>query len=202
MHRKELANTVTEPYTLAEAKAYARVEHVEDDILITTFLKTARALVESFCLLRLVEHKFQLSYDLVDLLEDADGCRVTDLILEDQTSILSIDTFQITQVIDEVNTPVAGIEDTDYFIYDNRLSVDLGSDNFSNEALRGRNTLVLTYTTDVEAMNQSFRDAMGMLISHWYENREAVQDTGSAGSMTEMTAGVASILAQYKHYSF
>lgn len=202
MHRKELANTVTEPYTLAEAKAYARIEHVEDDALVTALITTARALVEAHCLIRLVPHKFQISYDRCDLLEDVDSLRIADFTLEQQTSIDTIDTFTINQVIDETDTPVAGVADTDYFTYDNRLSMDLGSDNFSNEVLRSRNAVVLTYTTDITLMNQTFKDAMGMLISHWYENREAVQDTGAAGSLQEMTIGVASILSQYKNYSF
>lgn len=201
MHRKELANAVTEPYTLAEAKAYARIEHVEDDTLVTALITSARALVEAHCLNRLVAHKFQLSYDLCDLSENADALGLADLHLEDHTAILTIDAFTITQIIDEVNTPIAGVLDTDYFIYDNRLTLDLTSSSFSDNGLRSRNTLVLDYTTGVEAMNESFRTAMGMLVSHWYENREAVQDTGAAGSLSEMPVGVASVLSQYKTYS-
>lgn len=42
-----LAGPLVEPLTLAEAKAFLRVEHDEDDALITTLIAAARAAIEA-----------------------------------------------------------------------------------------------------------------------------------------------------------
>ena len=63
MHREELINSITEPLSLADAKAAARVEHGNDDAYIAELITAARKLSEAFTLRRLVPHKFELTYD-------------------------------------------------------------------------------------------------------------------------------------------
>jgi uncharacterized phiE125 gp8 family phage protein len=58
-----LATTGTEPVTLAETKEYLRVDHADEDALITSFIMAARMKVERFTGLSLVAQTLQYQVD-------------------------------------------------------------------------------------------------------------------------------------------
>jgi len=188
MHIEELANTFAEPLTLAQAKQYARIEIVEDDAFVITLIASARKLAEAFMLRRLVEHKFEILFDRSEV------CEV--IHLEDATKIKEVTEFEIT---DSEDAATAGVLDTDFRISKNRLILDLSTGLF--DSLRVFDALKIQYTSGVELPSQAIKDAMGMILTHMYENREAVTDTTTTGQVNEIPVGAASLLAPFKHYS-
>lgn len=189
MHRKEIGSLVfNEIYTLDEAKRYARVEHDDDDNFIESLIPVARRLIEQYCLISLVQHQYEVTYDLCDL------CQV--LQLQDQTLIASVEQFDVKA---EDGTVTPGVQGTDYQISNNRLILYFDQDIYTS--LSDFDVLTVQYTSGVELPTQALKDAHGKLIAHWYENREAVQQGSETGTMQEMPIGVASILSPYKNYA-
>lgn len=183
MYREELASAVTEPLSLADAKKYARVEHDNDDALVTTFIPTAREYCEKFTKLRYVQHKFKLTYDFGELCNP--------LKLETRSEISSVDAFDFFDP-DDVQTAIAA---SNFRIQNNKLVLD--SDFFNGLSVRQFGSFELSYTVKAPIIKQSVKDAMGMLITHWYENREAIL-ISDENVVNELPAGVKSLLASDK----
>lgn len=68
------------------------------------------------------------------------------------------------------------------------------------EGLREINPIQITYTAGYEKIPSSVRQAMLLLIGHWYENRETVVVGAIASIEVQKTANV--ILNQYKVWWF
>ena len=65
--------------------------------------------------------------------------------------------------------------------------------------LRDLNPIVIEYVAGYTTCPMAVRQAMLLLIAHWYQNREAVMvSTGSYSQSAEVAVGVQRLLNQYK----
>lgn len=101
--RYKLINTsvsITEPVSLAEAKAHLRIDHSDDDAYITALISVARQQAESLCNRVIAEQTFTVTYD-----------QFSNLIRLPVDPVSSVDTFSY---IDQNGDTQILVADTDY----------------------------------------------------------------------------------------
>lgn len=153
----------TEPVTVVEAKAHLRVEAATDDMLISSLIKAAVEYVENFTRRALLTSTWELSLDSwteVFLLPKAPLQSVTSLTYKDSSGTLH-----------------TLLEDTNYH-------VDITSEpgrivpvtNWPTDALHPVGAITIRFIAGyptASTVPQTFKQAILLLVGHWYENREA-----------------------------
>jgi len=182
-----LTPPATEPLTLEEAKAFLRVDASDDDALITTLIKTARLHVESQTQLALITQNWRMVLDCWPAhgriavrpgpLKAITATRIYDFdgrvrTVDTQAFVLDIGAAVLAFVPWAMPMPTriaAGIE----------IDIAVG---FGDAA------------SDVP---ESLRQAIRLLVAHWYENRGIV----AADSRATVPASVAALTAPYRMLS-
>lgn len=174
------------PVSVAEAKAQGRVDYSDHDVLIGSLIGAAVSHLDGYagtlgrCLINQTWR------------QDFDGW-ATDLRLPfcDVSSVV-IGYFDAADVARTVN---AGL----YELLTDALGAFVRfKSGFAAPALAERSdpvqvTFVTGYGATADAVPQGIKHAILMLVSHWYENREA-----SGDGKAEMPLGVASLLAPFR----
>lgn len=156
-----------EPITLAEAKAQCHVDGTEEDALITGYIVTAREYCEGFDWRAYLTQTIELwreHWPLDDEIElpkpPLQSVTKVEYYLTDDTKL----TLPTTVYgVDAISTP-----GTVHLKY---------CQQWPNAVLRDYNAICVTYVAgyaNAAAVPQSIKQAMLLLVSHWYENREAV----------------------------
>ena len=156
----------SEPITLAVAKLHCRVDHDDDDVLISAYIKAARAHIEKRCGIAIVTQTLDLQCtDFIDLASLPAG-PVTSV-----TSIKHVDTEGAEQTI-------AGT------VYDVRVNGMTSSavlkfnQSWPSVQLGSLITLRAVCGVADSAVDPEITAAMLLLVGHWYASREAVSDGG------------------------
>jgi uncharacterized phiE125 gp8 family phage protein len=166
----QTAPPLVEPVNLAEAKAHLRVTHADDDIYISTLIKTARMTVESQTGLALITQGWSLFLD--------------------DWPCGGIVTLPLFPVIDVVDIKVYGDDSTAATIdpahyYEDRTSRP------SRIVLRGSRSWVrpgrvangieillsIGFGANAAAVPEPLREAVLLLVGHWYATRGDVDGT-------------------------
>ena len=175
-----------EPLSLDEAKDYLRVEHADDDALITALIVSARSHVEAATRRALITQTWRHSRDawpatgrmdaLPAPLQALAGARVYD---EDGVAqAIDLETF----VVDAIAAP--GV------ISFPPWSVPAPGRKHAGIEL----DLVVGYGNAASDVPTPLRLAMRLLLSHWYENRGIVAES----SASPLPASVAELIAPYR----
>jgi uncharacterized phiE125 gp8 family phage protein len=167
--RKTLITAPTiEPVSLTEAKTFARIDCDEDDPLVSSLITSAREYVERVTNRKYGSQLWELTLDKSEF--------ETVLQLEefDVQSVNSIKTYDD----DDVETTIPTAE---YDVYNNRIKFDLEPHDY-----RSLDTMIINYTVGGESVPIQIKFAIYQIITHWYENREAVL-TGSINDVTHGT---------------
>ena len=182
-----LAAPAVEPVSLAEAKAYLRVEHNDDDDLIAALIAGSRIHVEARTRRALITQSWRLSAD--DWPQDG-RLPVRPAPLRSLTAARVYDAENNTHAVD-----------TQAFV------LDLGTSAlaFAPWALPvpGRTAagieldVVCGYGDAATDVPEPLRQATRLLIAHWYENRGLV----SAGVAQALPESAAALLAPYRMLS-
>lgn len=176
---KRTVNPVLEPVSLADAKAHARVDITDDDALIESLIVRARSFCEEQTRRSFITSTWRMSLDRFPCgpLERFQGPAVEarDILLPRPpliavTSIAYLDTNGAAQTV----------ASTDYIVSNDdepaRLALAYGKD--WPDTLPQLNAVTITYTAGYGATRadvpEQIKHAMLMLVSHWYENREAI----------------------------
>ena len=190
---KQATAPASEPVTLAEAKLHLRVDFDDDDTLIAAQIASAREVVEAIARRALITQ----TWDLV--LDAFPGVYYIDLPLPPLQSVTSV------KYVDE-----DGNEHTfssTYYIVDTyrepgRLVLASNASWPSNtlqETAGVRVRFVAGYGDDGDDVPAKFKQAILLLIGHYYEHRESVSDERSLAILPQ---GVRELLWMDRNYSF
>ncbi len=179
---------LAEPVTLAEAKAHCRIDGADEDTLITSLILAARTHIERALGIALITQEWSLYLDAWP------QNRTVEIPLGPLQKIERV------QIFDASGTPALVLSDLYMADTGGMRGRLIGKDGFA-WPVPGRvaNGIEIAFTagfgsgaTDVP---QPLRQAVLMLVAHWYEEREALAEAGQA-----MTApgSVMSLLAPYR----
>lgn len=171
-----------EPVTLAQAKLHCRVDTSDEDTLITALIVSARQLVESYCKRSLISQTRKLT------LNGFPGCDFIELPYGPVASVTSVTSYN---------------SDNDDAVFSTD-AYKLGADKiYLNDgytwpsSLRDHDSCEIVYVAgraNADSLEQEFKQAVLMIVGHWYENRETVA-VGTIAPEMPMTA--AAILNSY-----
>lgn len=174
-----------EPITLTEAKLQARVEISTDDTLITALITAARELIEEHAWRSLITQRWDLYLD---------DWPASDTILLPRPPLRSIVTFEYT---DDAGAATA-IPADDYIVdavsEPGRLRLKSTAD-WPTATLRELNAIHIRFESGygaAAAVPTRYKQALKLLVGHWYENREAILASGAIPK--EIPFGVKSLL--------
>lgn len=180
-----------EPITLSEVKGHARIDGSADDALISSLIVSARDFVEAYTKRFLITQTWDVFWDLCD---EPTKAR---LLAPGRGKILAVNS--ITTFDSENNGTVFNA--ANYRISGDRIVLN---DNFQWPDLdREFDSIQLNVDfgfgpadTDVP---DDIKQAMLMLVSHWYENREATGDRlFGKEKKGQIPFGVTPILEKYR----
>jgi uncharacterized phiE125 gp8 family phage protein len=182
-----LTAPAVEPLTFAEAKAYLRVEHTDDDDLIGALIASSRIHVEAQTRRALVSQGWRLSFDAWP----ADGrLPVRPAPLQTLTAARVYDFNGVAQTVD-----------LQAFVPDTAGSLLA----FAPWALPQPGRIAAGIELDVTVgygaaasdVPEPLRHAIKILIAHWYENR----GLATIGAVTVLPTTAAALIAPYRMVS-
>lgn len=186
-----------EPVTVSEAKSHLRVDSTDDDTLIGVLITTAREWLESASGRCLITRTLEMTLDewpagdMIELI-GAPAASVTSLTWTDRSgtvTTLSSSTDYLTAV-----TRAPG-----------RVILRFGTCWPGTGQLKELEAIRLRYTAGYgaagSAVPASLRQAILLLVGHWYANREATVITPGAGGM-DIPLGVSALIAPYRVWGY
>lgn len=192
----------SEPVTTAEAKAHARIEHDADDARIAAWITVARLMVEQATARAIVAQSWTATLDRWGATYRLAG---HDPFFSDLAWIFSAGLRRVplhpAPVTSVTSLAVDGttIASSLYALRGDELWVS-GDVADSSADLGGG--IVIAYSAssagDAAAL-ATFKQAIMMLVAHFYENREAVAAIGVYQAI--MPAGVDALLAPYRRFA-
>jgi len=175
-----------EPVTLADAKAFIRVEHADDDDVIAALIAAARIHVEAQTRRALVTQTWRLTRDVWP---ESGRLLVLPVPLVSLVAARVYRADGTAQTID----PAAFTVDT---------AAAPAVLNFARGALAAPGRVAGGIEIDVtcgygdaDDVPAPLRQAIRMLVAHWYEHRGVV---ASGAEVAVMPAGVAALIGPYK----
>ena len=176
-----------EPVSLADAKHFLRVAHDDDDDVIAALIAAARVHVEAQTRRALIEQTWRLVRDVwpaagrlpilpVPLIE-VTAVRVFDA--DGPPHLLDVEDFDI----DSVSAPAV-------------LGFERGAARAPGKLTAGIEVdIVVGYGDAPEDVPAPLRQAIRMLVAHWYENRGVI---AASGEVAAMPAAVSSLIAPFR----
>jgi len=152
---------VTEPTTYAvslnEAKNYCRIECDDDNNLLKKFIDSARLYCEAWTKRRYEAQTWKATIDKSEIEQI--------IYLEN----FDVDSVSYVKGFDDDDSETTFTLTDDYKVYNNRIILDLPAFEFRN-----LDSLVIEYVVGSSETSRDVKDAINMLVLHWYENRESV----------------------------
>lgn len=178
-----------EPVTLPELKLHCRVDHEEEDTLITSLGKAARQWFENALDRQLTTATWRIKVG---------GFNWTALTLP-YPPLVAVTAITYLDAAGDSHT-------LDAAVYDVVTSQTPGYVRLANEqswpaTLYDPEAVTITYTAgygDVSAVPDLVKAGIKILVGHWFKNREAV----AAGTMNEVPMALDSIVASVRAYRF
>jgi uncharacterized phiE125 gp8 family phage protein len=199
---KRLTGPAVEPVTRDEAKAWSRIDTNYDDLVVDALIKRAREHCEAITQRQFITATYGLQMDGFPTWFRPDVYRVTERregtdILLPAPPLVSVQSITYLDGAGASQTVAAA----DYIVstYDVPGRIALASGKSWPSTLDQINAVTIAYTAgygaDGSFVPESIKLAMHLLISHWYENREA---TASAAALPkEMDFSVKATLRPY-----
>ncbi len=162
----------SEPVTTSEAKSHLRVDVSDDDTLIDGLVAAARQAFEEINGRSLFTTTWKL---ILDGWPDGETIVLPRPPLQSVSSIAYTDTQGNTTVWDAANYVVETMRTP------GRVYLAYGA-SWPSAALRPASPITITYVSGwatVGAIPQRYKQAILLLVGHWYENRENVVVSGA-----------------------
>jgi len=180
-----LTGPAAEPVTLADAKNFLRVEHGADDDLITALIAAARIHVEAETRRALITQTWRL---VLDRWPKAGKIDIRPAPLQGLAAARVYDTSDVAHAID-----------LQAFIVDaasSRIGFAPWSLAQPGRAVAGIEVDVSAGYGDAEDVPEPLRQAVRLLVAHWYENRRIAGE----GAAT-LPASFGALIAPYREMS-
>ncbi len=180
----------SEPLTTAEAKTHLRVAHSDDDTYIDSLIKMARTLVEEECNRALITQTWE------GYLQDFPGSDDDYEIMINKCPVSSVSSIQYYDSDNSLQTL-----STDYYeaYTEGEPAIIRLKYNQSWPSVYDRKkAIIITFVTgsaNAAAVPQPLKNAMLMIIGHYYENR---QDVITGMSVNEVPMASRALMAPYK----
>lgn len=188
----EVTQPAVEPVSLDDALSHLRVEQGQDDLTVLSLITAARQHVENVTGYAMVQRQFRLTLDYFPS---------GDRIILPRSNLLAIDSVQYvdrdgnTQTWDDSNYTTGEINGEGCLVLD--------PDSDWPTVKEQRDAVTITYTAGYASLGDDdagniplpLKQAMLLLIGHWYENREAV-NVGT--SVTPVPMAVDALLFPYR----
>lgn len=173
-----------EPLSLAEAKAHCRVYGADDDGLLAGYIMAARAHAEVYTRRALMTQTLALTID---------GGWPDDQIVLPKPPLQSVSSITYTDTTGAVQTLAADQYRVDATSHEGTIERAYG---VTWPSVRDQSrTIVVTYVTGYTQIPEPIRQALLLMVGHFYENREAVI-VGQAPA--ELPLGVDALLFPYR----
>lgn len=180
-----------EPVTLSEAKDHARVTVTDDDALITSQIVSARNFVEAYTKRFCINQTWEVSWDLDDNPDEKRFLAPGRGRIESVTSITSYDSDDVGTVFDAANYRISG----DRIVLKDNAEWPALQRCFDTLVVR----LLFGFGATVGDVPDDIKQAIMMLVSHWYDNREASGDPMfGKDKKAQIPFGVTPILEKYR----
>ena len=182
-----VAEPTTEPVSLEEVKLFLRLlpDDTSEDDFISGLITAAREYCENFTARALAIQTIMLYLDSIP--------SEVEFPMPPLQSVYKIDVIDADKAGHEL------IADTDYMIDSGEISSIIFTASAQEVAahLYPINPVQITCTVGYDAdIPVGIKQAMLLLVAHWYENREAVATNGEVGE--RIALGVRSLCLQYK----
>jgi len=158
----------TEPITLAEMKLHSRIDGNDDDALINTLITAARQQLEQMASHKMVTQTLALS---IDSLPDSG-------ILYLEGPVQSVSSIQYYDLDGDLQTWNSELYQVDTTANPGRVMPAYDED--WPDYLDDYNSIVVTYVAgygNAAAVPAILKQAIEMLVGHWYNQRETVSET-------------------------
>ena len=177
-----------EPWSVAEAKAFLRVEHGDDDTIVAALIAAARGHVEALTRRALLTQSWRFVLDAwpangriilrMGPLRSVIAARVYDT--ANHASAIDVETFVVDIAADVIASPCWALPLPGRFAAGIELDVELG------------------YGVLASDVPDALRHAIRMLVAHWYENRGLA---AIGANVAMLPAGVGALIAPYRMLS-
>lgn len=180
----------SEPVSLAQAKLHLRVDGSDEDALITSLIVTARKTCEQWSGRSFMAQTWDLWLNAFPSRSGrAASMAPPDAILLPRPPLVSVTYVKYTDTAQVLQTLTEGV---DYFVDDTREPGQVlpAYGKTWPAALDYVNVVQVRYLAgeaDAANVDERAKQAMLLLVGHWYENREAVL-TGATSREIEMAA--------------
>ena len=158
---KVITPPATEPVTLTQAKLHCRVDHDAEDSLIDSLITAARVYCEGVQNRAYVEQTLELTYDKFP----APVFYLPRPPLRSVESIKYTDKDGTEHIVDSDNYI------TDTASFKGRVSLKYG-ESWPSVILQPIAAVKIRFTAGYDEVPQTAKQAMLLLIGHWYVNRE------------------------------
>lgn len=174
--------------TLAQAKAQCRIDHPDDDDYLNTLIGAAVAHIDGpyGAGVPLLTQSWRLSLDRWPL----------DSIIVPLSPVLSIDKITYVDLAYTLNTLASSLYVYDLDAQPVRIRRSFGSIWPITGLEPG--AVKVDFTCGLDPVPADIQHAILLLVSHWYQNREAVVGVENRDSSTIMPLGVDAILDRYR----
>ena len=171
------------PVSLAEAKAWLRVDDAAENDLITALIAAATGMIEQITGLAIMEQTWELVLDSF-----ADSILLPKGPVSAITWVKYIDPDSVEQTLGASNYALDAVSDPQWLVRAADASWPAIASGINNVTIR------FTAGVSVAADLASLKTAILMLVAHWHGNREAAGDG--------IPPGVAALLVNHRRYAF
>lgn len=181
MAQMQTAPPTVEPLTLSEVKAFLRIDHGEEDALLTTLITTTRLQVEAALDLGLNTQVWEVS-------GPRDGRPCVAIAIRPVASVTSVE----IEGRDGTRTPLSA---GDYMIEEAAGATHIDVERALPRDARVVATVTVGFGDTADDVPEPIRHALKLLVAHWYEHRDPASVECASRKIPE---GISALLAPYR----
>lgn len=176
-----------EPVSLADMKLFLRIAHDDDDDVIAALIAAARVHVEAQTRRALIEQTWRL---VRDVWPAGGRLPILPVPLIAVTAIRVFDADGAPQLLDVDDVDIDTVSAPAVLVFQR------GTPRVPGKLSAGIETdITAGYGDDPDDVPEPLRQAIRMLVAHWYENRGVI---AASGEVASMPASVSSLIAPFR----